>query len=145
VTSTDGLPPWPAPRPECDGVRLSPFRHVDLPMVPDLATDSSVAAISTLPAGADADAARAWIERQHARWRQGAGFSFAVADVLTDRALTLPGLDRLEMFVEPGNTASVRTAERAGYRREEAVLHPRRPGTEPIGMLRFALERPQTS
>ena len=31
---------------------------------------------------------------------------------------SIPELHRIELHVEPGNTASVRTAEQAGYRRE---------------------------
>ena len=173
------LPAWPAVPPEQDGIRLRAFRDA-VGTVVDLASDPSVAAISTLPLAADEDAAREWIRRQHRRWTDGAGCSFAVADGGTDRALgqvglwldrwaegvatvgypvapsgrgrgvatralcavtgfaaTLSGLDRLELFVEPADTASGRTAQRAGYRRLDAVRHPRRPGGEPVPMVRF--------
>ncbi|MEX5718842.1 GNAT family N-acetyltransferase [Geodermatophilus maliterrae] len=179
------LPPWPVTAPEEDGIRLRPFRDGDWPAVVDLSSDPYVAAISTLPSAADEDAAREWIRRQHRRWTDGAGFSFAVADTTTDRAAgqiglwldrwgvgvgtvgylvapharrrgvatralravtafaaTLPGLDRLELFVEPGDTTSVRTAERAGYRRVDVVAHPRRTGGGTVDMVRFTRRPP---
>ncbi|MGR7025881.1 GNAT family N-acetyltransferase [Geodermatophilus sp. URMC 62] len=182
------LPAWPAVPPEQDGVRLRAFRDDDVDTVLDLAGDPRVAAVSTLPEGADEPAARAWIARQHRRWAEGAGFSFAVAEGATDRAVgqvglwldrwaegvgtvgylvapcarrrgvatralravtafaaTLPGLDRLELFVEPGNTASLRTAQRAGYRRVDVVPHPRRAGDEPVPMVRLARRLPGTA
>jgi RimJ/RimL family protein N-acetyltransferase len=37
---------------------------------------------------------------------------------LTAFGWTLPNLDRIGLYVEPGNLASRRTAERAGYRLE---------------------------
>jgi RimJ/RimL family protein N-acetyltransferase len=168
------------PDPEHEGVRLRRFRDEDVAMVLDLATDPYVASISTLPAGADDAEARAWIERQHARWRDGVGFSFAIADA-ADRAVgqiglwldrwdegvgtvgyliaprdrgkgaaqravraattfaaAVPRIDRLEAFIEPANSASVRTAEGAGFECEGRVTHPRRPGGEPVEMIRFA-------
>ncbi len=181
MTPPSRLPPWPAPAPEADGVRLRAFGDDDADTVVDLAGDPYVAAISTLPAAADEDAAREWIRRQHRRWADGAGFSFAVADASTDHALgqvglwldrwaegvgtggylvaprsrrrgvatralhavtafaaTVPALGRLELFVEPGNTASARTAQRAGYHRVDVVPHPRRPGGGPVPMVRFS-------
>lgn len=136
----------------------------DVPMVMDLATDPYVPLIGSLPARADADGARAWMRRQHGRWDEGAGFSFAVAEAGTGRAVgaiglwlrdlavgratagysiaprerghgyardalvaltafarTVPGVDRVELHIEPGNVASVRAAEGAGYARRELL------------------------
>jgi RimJ/RimL family protein N-acetyltransferase len=130
-------------------------------MVRDLATDPYVPLIGTLPAHATVEEARAYVERQRGRWAEGRGFSFAVAEAATGRAVggiglwlaglaagraeigyaiapgargrghaaaaltavtrfawTLPQLHRLELHVEEWNTASVRTAERVGYRLE---------------------------
>jgi len=50
--------------------------------------------------------------------RRGHGYAAAALTALTAVAWTVEGLDRVELHVEPWNTASVRTAERAGYRRE---------------------------
>jgi [ribosomal protein S5]-alanine N-acetyltransferase len=183
VARVSPLPPWPAPL-EGDGVRLRRFDPGDTAMVVDLATDPYVAAVSTLPVRADEAAALAWIERQHARWTDGTGFSFAVADAASDRALgqlglwldrrpegvgsigylvapgargrgvarralqaasrfafTLPGIDRLDLFVEPVNAASLRTAAKAGYECVEKVPRPRRPGGADVEMLRWSLRR----
>lgn len=38
--------------------------------------------------------------------------------MLSDWGLALPGVHRLELYVEPWNEGSWRTAERAGYTRE---------------------------
>ena len=53
--------------------------------------------------------------RPSARGRGVAGHALVA---LTAFAWTLPGLHRVELFIEPANAASRRTAERAGYRFE---------------------------
>jgi ribosomal-protein-alanine N-acetyltransferase len=142
-------------------VVLRAFSPVDLPMALDLSTDPYVPLIGTLPAHATEAGAAAWVERQQGRWAEGAGFSFAIAEAATGRAVgsaglwlrqlpegratagysiapsdrgrglaaaaltaltafawTIPALHRVELHIEPWNTASVRTAESAGYLRE---------------------------
>ncbi|WP_231919331.1 GNAT family N-acetyltransferase [Microterricola viridarii] len=49
---------------------------------------------------------------------RGRGLAAAALAVLCDWACTLPQLNRLELYVEPWNEASWRTAERAGFVRE---------------------------
>jgi ribosomal-protein-alanine N-acetyltransferase len=155
------LPPWPDVPPASGPVVLRAFSPVDLPMALDLSTDPYVPLIGTLPAHATEAEAAAWIERQQGRWAEGAGFSFAIAEAATGRAVgaaglwlrqlpegratagyafapsdrgrglataalialtvfgwTIPALHRIELHIEPWNTASVRTAESAGYLRE---------------------------
>jgi ribosomal-protein-alanine N-acetyltransferase len=151
---------WPLTVPTSGPVRLRAFRDADVSMVEELATDAYVPLIGSLPAGADAQAALAWIRRQQARLAEGVGFSFCIADErdrplgfaglwtrgllggratagyavrpsargagvaahalrgLTAFGWTLPDLHRIELYVEPDNQASRRTAERAGYRCE---------------------------
>jgi ribosomal-protein-alanine N-acetyltransferase len=46
------------------------------------------------------------------------GFAVAALHALTGFAWTLPALHRVELYIEPTNTGSLRTAERAGYHRE---------------------------
>jgi ribosomal-protein-alanine N-acetyltransferase len=46
------------------------------------------------------------------------GYAIEALGILTSWALQQPGLDRLELYVEPWNTGSWRAAERAGYQRE---------------------------
>ncbi|WP_375425161.1 GNAT family N-acetyltransferase [uncultured Friedmanniella sp.] len=49
---------------------------------------------------------------------RGRGLAVDALRSLTDFGWTLPGLHRIELYVEPDNVASRRTAERAGYRWE---------------------------
>jgi [ribosomal protein S5]-alanine N-acetyltransferase len=91
-----------------------------------------------------------------ARWEEGAGtvgYFVAPRDrgrgiavralrVVEDLAWSLPRLDRLELFVEPQNTASIRTAERARYRHDAVVRHPRRSGGPAVEMQRWIRPRP---
>lgn len=46
---------------------------------------------------------------------RGHGFATAALRALTAFAWTIPELHRVELYIEPWNTGSVRTAERAGY------------------------------
>ena len=184
VPARPPLPPWPDVPPTCGPVALRAFRPTDLPMAFDLSTDPYAPLIGTMPAQATEAEAAAWIERQQGRWAEGAGFSFAIAEAATDRAVgsaglwlrelpagratagyfiapgdrgrhlaaaaltaltgfgwTIPELHRTELYIEPWNTASVRTAERAGYLREGLL----RSHTEIAGrrrdMLSFAAVR----
>lgn len=49
---------------------------------------------------------------------RGRGLAADALRVLTGFAASLPGLYRIELCIEPWNSASVRTAEAAGYARE---------------------------
>ena len=114
--------------------------------------------MTSVPVPFTEDDGLAFITRQHVRARDNVGYSMAIADRVTDRAvgsigLRLRDLDagrasvgywivpsargnhaaghalravarwalgvlripRLELFVEPGNTASIRTAQHAGF------------------------------
>ena len=66
----------------------------------------------------DIDEARAttgyWIGPGHRR----RGYLTAALQALTDWALTLDEVERLQLFVEPWNEGSWRAAERCGYQRE---------------------------
>jgi RimJ/RimL family protein N-acetyltransferase len=179
------LPPWPAAAPAASGVVLRPLTAADLPMALDLATDPYVCQAGSLPAHATAEQALDWIERNRRRWADGVGFSFAVAEAASGRAVgqlglwlaalpagraqigyfvmpsargrgyataaltaatafawTLPRLHRIELDIEPWNTASIRTAERAGYAREGLLPAHREIGGELRDVLRYARERP---
>ena len=155
------LPGWPPVPPAHGPVVLREFVPADLPLALELSTDPYVPLIGTLPAHATEVEAAAWIARQQRRWAEGAGFSFAVVEAATGRAVgsvglwlrqladgratagyaiapsargrglaaaaltavtafgwTIPELHRIELHIEPWNTASVRTAAGAGYLRE---------------------------
>ncbi|MCF6742693.1 GNAT family N-acetyltransferase [Blastococcus sp. KM273128] len=67
------------------------------------------------------------------------------ADALTAAtafAWTIPGLARVQLHIEPWNTASVRTAERAGYQREGLLRRYMEIGGRRRDMLLFAALRP---
>jgi RimJ/RimL family protein N-acetyltransferase len=184
--AASALPPWPDTPPVAGRVRLRAFTDDDVAMVLDLATDPYVPLIGTLPAHASVEEARAYVERQRGRWAEGRGFSFAVAEAATGRAVggvglwlaaglahgraeigyaiaprdrgrgsaadaltavtrfawTIPALHRLELHIEPGNTGSVRTAERAGYQREGLLRSYLEIGGRRRDMLLFAAVRP---
>ena len=141
--------------------RLRPFALGDIDVVREAASDPHIPLITTVPAVFTEEEGRRFIERQWGRARQGTGYSFAIADADTDRAVGQAGLwltdvsagrasvgywvissargrraaacavraltrwahqdlriPRLELHVEPWNTASIRTAEKAGFQRE---------------------------
>jgi len=141
--------------------RLRPFALSDTDAVREASSDPHIPLITTVPAAFTDDEGRRFIERQWSRAEQGTGYSFAIADASTDRAVGQIGLwlkdigngrasigywvvrsarggqaatralralalwafedlriPRLELNVEPWNTASVMTAERAGFQRE---------------------------
>jgi RimJ/RimL family protein N-acetyltransferase len=179
------LPPWPRTPPAHGGVVLREFRDTDLPLALELSTDPYVPVISSLPERATDAQALDWIRRQRGRWAEGTGFSFAVAEADTGRAVgqlglwlaewpqgraeigymvspgsrghgvaahgliaatafawTIPGLHRIELHIEPWNTASLRTAERAGYERDGLLRSHQELGGRRRDMALFAAIRP---
>jgi len=92
VPSDTALPPWPAVPPAHGPVVLRAFGPADLPMVLELSEDPYVPSIGTLPAHATATEAADWTARQQGRRAEGAGFSFAVAEAATGRAVGSVGL-----------------------------------------------------
>ncbi|HCG56476.1 MULTISPECIES: GNAT family N-acetyltransferase [Brevibacterium] len=59
---------------------------------------------------------------------RGRGYAGKALAALTEFAWTVPGVQRVELFIEPWNAASIRTAEHAGYLRESLL-----PGHKMIG------------
>lgn len=146
-------------------VVLRAFRPGDVAMAVELATDPYVPRTGTLPADADEAQALEWVERQRRRLAEGYGWSFAIADAASDRAIGSAGLWftdvpgeftvgygvvpsargrgvataalrllvefawgapaawRVVAHVEPWNTASVRAAERVGFRPDGTARH----------------------
>ena len=72
--------------------------------------------------------------------RRGAGS--AALRSLTAFGWTLPELFRIELYIEPGNLGSVRTAEGAGYRREGLLRSHQAIGGQRVDMLLYAALRP---
>lgn len=86
------LPPWPA-KPVAHGpVVLRKFSYADVPMAMELSTDPYVPTVGSLPANATRQEARDWIDRQLGRLAEGRGYSFAIAEADTDRAVGAIGL-----------------------------------------------------
>ncbi|GGF15824.1 GNAT family N-acetyltransferase [Williamsia phyllosphaerae] len=70
-----------------DGIRLRPFTSTDLATVMTAVVDPLIDWIPAVAPEATQAAARDYIDRQQERARDGAGFSFAIADADTDEAM----------------------------------------------------------
>jgi ribosomal-protein-alanine N-acetyltransferase len=88
-----------------------------------------------------------------ARGRASAGYSVAPSargiaaaalTALTRFAWTIPALYRIELYIEPWNTASIRAAERSGYEREGLLRSHQEIGGRRRDMLLYASIRPGT-
>jgi RimJ/RimL family protein N-acetyltransferase len=84
--------------------------------IADLETDRSVGNIGLWIR--ELDAGRAQVGYGVAPSERGHRIASDALCALTSFAWTIPSLHRLELYIEPWNGASVRTAERAGYERE---------------------------
>lgn len=73
-------------------VVLREFDDHDIGVVLSASTDPLIPLITTVPAGASAEAALAYIRRQRQRLPSGAGYSFAIADSVTGAAVGQIGL-----------------------------------------------------
>lgn len=165
--------------------RLRPFQPSDIPTVRQASADPYIPRITTVPAqGTEADYA-AFIERQHRRVAEGSGYSFAIADAVTNAAagqiglwlrdahqgrasigywiapgfrrrgiakqaltalaawgLEHPGIERVELYVEPWNEGSWRTAEACGFQREGLLRSWERVGSDRKDMYMYSRLRP---
>lgn len=73
-------------------VVLRDFEDRDVPLVQEVAADPLVPLITTVPTSGDEEDALAFVERQRGRLAVGAGYSFAIADAVTDEAVGQIGL-----------------------------------------------------
>lgn len=80
------------PRLQSGPVVLRDFTFRDLALIQGASTDALIPLITSVPTTPDAEAARALVERQHARVPDGDGYSFAIADATNDEALGQIGL-----------------------------------------------------
>jgi [ribosomal protein S5]-alanine N-acetyltransferase len=76
-----------------------------------------------------------WIAPAHRR----RGFVVAALDAVSRWGLSLPGVHRIELQVEPWNEGSWRAAERVGYVREGLMRSWRQIGTERRDMYLYSL------
>jgi [ribosomal protein S5]-alanine N-acetyltransferase len=73
---------------------------------------------------------------------RGRGVAAAALAALTRFAWTIPALYRIELYIEPWNTGSIRAAERAGYEREGLLRSHQEIGGHRRDMLLYAIIRP---
>lgn len=90
-TDAQGLV-WPDPLPSFGSIILRPFRPDDLPLVAALSSDPYLPLIGSIPSPYSEAEGLAYIRRQHQRLADGTGYSFAIAERTTDRALGGAGL-----------------------------------------------------
>jgi ribosomal-protein-alanine N-acetyltransferase len=72
---------------------------------------------------------------------RGRGIACAALTALMSFAWTIPGLHRIELYIEPWNTGSVKTAERAGFKREGLLRSHQEIGGHRRDMLLYATIR----
>jgi ribosomal-protein-alanine N-acetyltransferase len=72
---------------------------------------------------------------------RGRGIAGQALTALTRFAWSLPELHRIELYIEPWNVASVRTAELAGYKREGLLRSHQEIGGRRVDMLLYATIR----
>lgn len=73
---------------------------------------------------------------------RGRGTAGQALTALTRFAWSHPALHRIELYIEPWNLASVRTAERAGYAREGLLRSYQEIGGRRVAMYLYAAVRP---
>jgi [ribosomal protein S5]-alanine N-acetyltransferase len=108
-------------------------------------------AVADVDSGAAVGAAGLWL-RNLSAGRATAGYSVAPAHrgrgiarsavlALTAFAWSIPALHRIELYIEPWNTGSVRVAETAGYQREGLLRSHQEIGGSRRDMLLYAVTR----
>ncbi|USQ76292.1 GNAT family N-acetyltransferase [Ornithinimicrobium cryptoxanthini] len=178
--------PSDMPRLSQGAVVLRAFEDRDVALVQSVADDPLIPLITTVPSSGTRDDALAYIARQHDRLTTGAGYSFAIADLATDRAvgsiglwlrdvdegrastgywvapdfrrrgyvatalqaltswaLSLDGIDRVQLYVEPWNEGSWRAAESCAYQREGLLRSWQKIGDERKDMYMYSVLRPK--
>jgi RimJ/RimL family protein N-acetyltransferase len=73
---------------------------------------------------------------------RGRGIATSALQALTSFAWTIPALYRVELYIEPWNTSSIRVAEAAGYQREGLLRSHQEIGGTRRDMLLYATTRP---
>lgn len=87
---------WPEHLQESGPIRLRHFRDTDLHLVAELSADPYIPLIGSIPALFTEEDGLAYLERQRERLADGTGWSFAIAELDTDRAVGSAGLWRHE-------------------------------------------------
>ena len=87
----------------------------------------------------DIDNGRAWIGYWVVEHARGHGIAATALRAVTAWGLSELQIPRLQLSVEPWNTASIRTAERAGYRREGLLRQWQEIGGERRDMFMYSI------
>lgn len=95
--------------------------------------DSAVGHIGLFFAGGARASVGYWIAPSHRR----RGYALDALLTLTTWATGLENLDRVELYIEPGNQGSWRVAELAGYEREALLRAWKRIGGDPRDMYMY--------
>ncbi|WP_109528664.1 MULTISPECIES: GNAT family N-acetyltransferase [Nocardia] len=82
---------------DADGVRLRLFVASDVNLIVDAGRDPLIPSITSVRAHGDQAAGQEFIRRQHHRASTGQGWSFAIADPVTDTAVGQIGLWRTDI------------------------------------------------
>lgn len=157
-------------------------------MVEEAARDQSIPLITTVPTTWTPDAGRAFIDRQNSRLSDGEGWSLAILERASQRAIGQIGLwishlhngradlgywivpssrgrgaasealqalsdwafdhldvDRLSLYIQPTNTASIKTAVHAGFEYEALLRSWERIGGTQHDMWSYVRIRPHRS
>ncbi len=76
---------------------------------------------------------------------RGHGFAARSLTALTTFAWTVAEVERVELYIEPWNAASIKAAERAGFSREGLLRSHQAIGGQRVDMCLFAAVRPRAS
>ena len=72
--------------------RLRAFDDADVPLIQEASSDALIPLISTVPTTESVSEALDYVNRQHMRLTERSGYSFAIADRLTNAAIGQIGL-----------------------------------------------------
>jgi [ribosomal protein S5]-alanine N-acetyltransferase len=89
----------------------------------------------------DLSAGRAIIGYAVSPLHRGRGIASSALKALTSYAWTIPGLHRIELYIEPWNDASIHVAEKCGYRSEGLLRSHQEIGGTRRDMLLYAATR----
>ena len=84
--------PLPPIEIEAEGYLMRPFRLEDLPLIEEASSDGPIPLITTVPSDWSPQAGEAFIDRQNSRLSEGEGWSLAIVERRSTRAIGQIGL-----------------------------------------------------
>ncbi len=129
------LPSWPS-TPPSHGSVVRAFTDDDVPLAVELGDDPYVGlGLRELSEG------RATAGFSVAPRHRGRGVASSATTALLSFAWTIPALHRVELYIEPWNTSSLRVADASGFQREGLLRSHQETGGRRRDMLLFAATR----